>query len=60
MHKYQKLKEILKIGHKVDVYITPPENGNKTEDDSGDEELVCLSSLAGKVTFQRKKFTQKT
>ena len=32
----------------VNVFITPPANDNETDEDSGDEEDVCLSSLSEK------------
>ena len=32
----------------VNVLISPLENGNGTDEDSGDEEEVCLSNLPGK------------
>ena len=32
----------------VNVFISPAENGNETDEDSGDEEDVCLSNLPGK------------
>ena len=32
----------------VIAFISPSENGNETDEDSGDEKNVCLSNLPGK------------
>ena len=39
---------ITKTSKEVTTYISPPENGDVTDEDSGDETDVRLSSLAGK------------
>ena len=39
---------IAKTSKKVTVYISPPENGDITDEDSGDETDVRLSNLPGK------------